>query len=256
MNVLVIEDEMPAYRRLAKLIQEVLPEARLEGPLESIESVRTWVATNPAPQLVFCDIHLADGSAFEMLRQVDLKAPIIFTTAYDEYALEAFKTSGIDYLLKPVKKEELNRALQKLSHLKQSLGADTAGEIMAPNRVQETKPAEYRSRFAIRFGERLLTLMVEDLAYCFSENKATFARTFDGRTYPLDHNLDTLELQLNPEHFFRLNRQFLIHIKAIADMRTHTKARVIVTLEPPAKEAAVVSSERASAFKAWIAGER
>jgi DNA-binding LytR/AlgR family response regulator len=256
MTVLVIEDEMPAYRRLAKLIHEMLPDAHLMGPLESIESVRAWVSINPAPQIVFCDIHLADGSAFEMLRQVDLKAPIIFTTAYDEYALEAFRTSGIDYLLKPVKKEELDRALQKLTHLKESLYAQADNETSSGEKVQSPKSTGYRSRFAIRFGERLLTLMVEDLAYCFSENKATFGRTFDGRTYPLDQNLDTLDTQLDPEQFFRLNRQFLIHIKAIADMRTHTKARVIVTLNPPAKEAAVVSSERAAAFKAWIAGER
>jgi DNA-binding LytR/AlgR family response regulator len=244
MNVVIIEDEAPAARRLAKLLEEAAPAAVVVARLESIAEAQGWFQVNPQPDLVLLDINLADGSAFELLKAVPIVAPIIFTTAYDNYALEAFKTSAVDYLLKPVKREELQAALLKLQTLGKLLGSDR-GE---PEHAEPT----YKTRFALRIGERLHTLMVEDLAYCYSEHKATYARTFDGRTWPMNHNLDALEGMLDPKTFFRVNRQFLASIRAIAAMRTHTKARVIVTLSPPAKEQPVVSSERAATFKGWL----
>ena len=247
MTIVIIEDEAPAARRLAKLVEEAAPSAVVAAKLEGIAEARDWFATNPQPDLVLLDIHLADGSAFELLKVVSIAAPIIFTTAYDNHALEAFKTSAVDYLLKPVKREELQAALLKL---------ETLGKLLSHERSELThEETAFKTRFALRIGERLHTLMVNDIAYCYSEHKATHARTFDGRTWPMNHNLDALEGMLDPQTFFRINRQYLANIRAISAMRAHTKARVIVTLAPPAKEQPVVSSERAAAFKAWLGEE-
>ncbi|HTM64805.1 MAG TPA: LytTR family DNA-binding domain-containing protein [Flavipsychrobacter sp.] len=246
MNVLIIEDEQPAFKRLSKLIQEVAPAINILAHLDSIESSKDWLQRNQKPELVFMDIHLADGSAFDLLKKVKLDCPVIFTTAYDQYAMDAFKAASIDYLLKPVKKEELKNALDKLDQFK---------NIFREKEKNLSVPAEYKKRFLIRFGEHIKTIGTEDIAYCYSENKATFARTFDSRNYPMDHNLDALEQLLDPKDFFRINRQYLISLKAIEEMRTYTKARVLVKLNPPVKEQPVVSSERAADFKHWLGGE-
>jgi DNA-binding LytR/AlgR family response regulator len=246
MNVLIIEDEQPAFKRLSKLIQEVAPAMNILAHLDSVESSKDWLQRNPKPELVFMDIHLADGSAFDLLKKVKLECPVIFTTAYDQYAMDAFKAASIDYLLKPVKKEDLKDALDKLQLFK---------DIFQKKEKNQDAPVEYKKRFLIRFGEHIKTIGTEDIAYCYSENKATFARTLDGRNYPMDHNLDALEQLLDPKDFFRINRQYLISLKAIEEMRTYTKARVLVKLNPPVKEQPVVSSERAADFKHWLGGE-
>ena len=227
MNIVIVEDEMPAFKRLSKLVQEVLPVSRLIGHLDSIQGARDWFANHPAPDIVFMDIHLADGSAFELLKQIRIECPVVFTTAYDQYAIEAFKTSSVDYLLKPVKKEDLENALLKMKRFRDMFGSEeTAAVPQAP---------DYKKRFLVRFGEHIKTVAVSDIAYFYSENKATFARTFESRNYPMDHNLDALEHMLDPQDFFRINRQYLISLKSIEEMRTYTKARVIIKLTPPRK---------------------
>ncbi|HLO71497.1 MAG TPA: LytTR family DNA-binding domain-containing protein [Flavipsychrobacter sp.] len=249
MNVVIIEDEMPAYRRLAKLVEELLPSAAIVAHLDSVADAKQWFGANKAPDIVFMDVHLADGSAFDLLKLTKIDAPIVFTTAYDQYAIDAFKASSIDYLMKPIKKDELKSAIDKLGEFKKIFNEKS--QVLE----QALNSPEYKRRFIIRFGEHIKTLEAEDIAYCYSENKGTMARTFEGRNYPMDHNLDALQSMLDPKTFFRLNRQYLINIKAIADMRTHTKARVIVSLKPPVKEDPVVSSERAADFKKWLADE-
>lgn len=252
MNIVVIEDEMPAYNRLSKMINETIPGANIIAHHDSVQGASEWFEENTMPDVVFMDIHLADGSAFDLLKQVKISAPIIFTTAYDQYAMEAFKAASIGYLLKPVKKEELEEAMQKLNDFKKMFSTP-AGEALVQN-FNNGAP-DYKKRFVIRFGEHIKTLSVDDIAYCYSENKATFARTFEGRTFPMDHNLDNLETMLDPEHFFRINRQYLICLKAIEEMKTYSKARVIVTLKPAVKEQPVVSSERSAEFKQWLGGD-
>ena len=249
MNVVIIEDELPAYKRLSKLVEETIPGVNVIVHLDSVQSSKAWFEQNAIPDIVFMDIHLADGSAFDLLKLIKINAPIIFTTAYDQYALDAFKASSVSYLLKPVKKEELKSALEKLDDLKKMFNKS------AEQLIQTLTSAEYKKRFVIRFGEHIKTLPVEEIAYCYSENKATFARTYEGRTYPMDHNLDALEHMMNPQEFFRINRQYLINLKAIEEMKTYSKARVIVTLKPPVKELPIVSSERSADFKQWLAGE-
>lgn len=249
MNIIIIEDEQPAFKRLHKLVEETIPAANLLAHLDSIAMSKQWFEANPSPDLVFMDIQLADGSAFDLLKLVKIDAPVIFTTAFDQYAMDAFKAASIDYLLKPVKKEALKSAVQKLDEYKKMFSMQ--GEAL----IKSLSTSEYKKRFVIRFGEHIKTLMVEDIAYCYSENKATFARTFEGRTYPMDHNLDALEDMLSPTEFFRINRQYIICLKAIEEMKTYSKARVIVTLKPPVKEQPIVSSERSAEFKQWLAGE-
>lgn len=248
MNIVIIEDELPAYKRLEKILCELLPDVKITAHLDSIRSTQNWFGENDAPDVVFLDIHLADGSAFDLLKIITIKSPVIFTTAYDQYAMQAFKTASIDYLLKPVKKEELLNALQKLDQLKSFFNKENK-EIITP------AATEYKKRFLIRFGEHIKTIAVSDIAYYYSENKATFAKMYDGRNFPMDHNLDALETLLDPQDFFRINRQYLISLKSIEEMRTYTKARVIVKLNPPVKEAPIVSSERAADFKHWLGGE-
>ena len=247
MNIVIIEDEMPAYKRLSKLVLETLPAANIVAHLDSVRSSKEWFELNNAPDLVFLDIQLADGSGLDLLNEAKINCPVIFTTAYDNFALEAFKTNSLSYLLKPIKKDDLELALQKLKELRKIFNAATP--------AQDNTQPDYKKRFVIRFGEHIKTLAVDDIAYCFSENKATYARTFDNRSYPMDHNLDALEQMLDPLNFFRINRQYLINLKSIHEMKTYSKARVIITLQPQAKEQPVVSSERAADFKLWLGGE-
>jgi DNA-binding LytR/AlgR family response regulator len=249
MKVLIIEDEIPAFNRLSKLIQEIIPIAEIVGQIDSVADAVNWFSIHPNPDVIFMDIHLADGSAFDLLQVVKLDCPIIFTTAFDEYALDAFRVSSIDYLLKPVKREDLQKSFLKLKQFRTIFQSENTASKTVPEKH------DYRKRFVIRFGEHIKTLNVEEIAYFFSENRATFARSHEGRSLPVDYNLDTLEGMLDPSKFFRINRQYLISLEAIAEMKTYSKARVIVTLKPAAQEQPVVSSERSAFFKQWLAGE-
>ncbi|MES2704194.1 MAG: LytTR family DNA-binding domain-containing protein [Bacteroidota bacterium] len=248
MRIVIVEDELPAYNRLARMIKEVVPAADIVAHIDSIESGVQWFEINVHPDLMFIDIHLADGSGFELISQANPACPYIFTTAYDQYAIEAFKTNGIGYLMKPVKKEELLLGIHKLQQLKNTLVGNIA-ELPAPG---ESSP--YKSRFMIRFGETIRTLATIDIAYCYSENKVTFARTFNGHNWPMDYNLDSLETMLDPQQFFRINRQYIISLKSIEEMKIYTKSRIIVKLAPAVKDAPVVSSERSAEFKLWLNG--
>lgn len=248
-KAMIIEDEAPAYNRLCKLIEQVAPEqVEIVGRLDSIGAARKWFSENSCPDLLFMDVHLADGSCFDLLKTVIIDCPIIFTTAFDQYTLEAFKTDGIDYLLKPVKKDDLHRAFQKFNRLGHIFGNDE--QTHTPSLRQD-----YKKRFIIRYGEHIKTLDVSDIAYCFSINKSTCARTFTGQTYPLDFNLDGLEELLDPSDFFRINRQYLAHIRAIDEMKTYSKGRVFVLLQPATDESLIVSSEKSARFKRWLGGE-
>jgi len=246
MHVLIIEDELPAFKRLKKQLQELSPAIDIVAHLDGIEAARCWMAVNDVPDIIFLDIHLSDGSAFDLLKAVNITCPVIFTTAYDQYAMDAFKTTGIDYLLKPIKKAELQQALFKVKQLQHFF--HSSGE-------KQEKEQAYRNRFIIRYGEHIKTLNIEDIAYFYSENRATFARNFEGRNFPVDYNLDALSQLIDPKKFFRINRQYLVSLAAIADMKTYSKARIIITLNPTNKEQPVVSSERSSVFKRWLGDE-
>ncbi len=251
MTVVIIEDEQPARERLAELLKQVMPEVNIVANHDNVQGASEWFRQHPMPGLVLLDVQLADGTAFDLLKRVKIDCPVIFTTAYSKYAMDAFKAKSIDYLLKPVKKADLERALEKLNEFKQ-LFTHSESNLAVGNVAP--KP-EYKKRFIIRLGEHLKTLNVENISYCISENKGTFARSFEGLNYPMDHNLDALEQLLDPQQFFRINRQYLINLKAIAEMKVYTKARVIVKLNPAAKDTPIVSSDRAADFKLWLGGD-
>ncbi len=255
MRVLIIEDEDPAAKRLQKMLKEIEPGIDVLNHIVSVSSAIKWFAENEAPDLVISDIQLSDGLSFEIFKTVDLTCPIIFTTAYDQYAIEAFKVNSIDYLLKPIKKEELANAVSKFKKL-----ANTpATPVIDINKLlQSLNPggAEYKKRFVVRYGEHIKTIDIEEVVYFYTEDKVTFLCTKDARRFVIDYNLDSLDSTLDPKTFFRINRQYIISIHSIAEMFAYTKSRVLIKLTPPAKHETIVSTERSAAFKQWLGDEK
>lgn len=254
MNVLIIEDENAAARRLEKLLKEVAPDISIIQQLDSVESSVLWLEQNPAPDLIFLDIHLADGSSFDIFEHVKITCPIIFITAYDEYALQAFKVNAVDYLLKPIKSSELSTALEKYRRVFQPpQQPDYAALLQSLKRGEE--PA-YLQRMLIRFGHSLKLVDVSDAAYFYTKDKITFLITRSGgKRYPVDYPLDKLETMLDKKVFFRINRQFIVNVAAIREMHPYSKSRVKVDLDPSTDLETIVSTERSAEFKKWLVGE-
>lgn len=253
-RVLIIEDEEPAARRLFKLIREIEPQADLLASLESVSSAMNWLKENPHPDLIFSDIQLADGISFDIFKAIEPGCPIVFVTAYDQYAIEAFKVNSIDYILKPVKKEELQAAIRKFRQQQQPT-QPVAIDMRKLLESYQPQASGYKNRFVVRYGDHIKTIQTEEIAYCYTEDKVNFLTTHEGRRYAIDSNLDQLENQLPPQDFFRINRQYIISIRAISEMLAHTKGRVLIKLQPPARHETIVSTERSAAFKAWLDGQ-
>ena len=250
MTILIIEDEEPAFKRLQKMLKEIEPDHTLVNQIVSVSSAIKWFAQNELPDLIISDIQLSDGISFEIFKKVQITCPIIFTTAYDQYAIEAFKLNSIDYLLKPVKKDELEKAVDKFK----SRSASATPAIDINKLLQSLQPAgaDYKKRFVVRYGEHIKTIDIEEVVYFYTEDKATFLCTKDARRFVVDFNLDNLETVLDPKIFFRINRQYIISIHAIAEMFAYTKSRVLIKLNPPSKHETIVSTERSADFKHWL----
>jgi two-component system, LytTR family, response regulator LytT len=253
MKVLIIEDEEQAYKRMQKIVKEVLPTAEIVGVVMSVKTAIDWFRKNPMPDLLFMDVNLADGISFEIFKEVVITAPIIFTTAYQEYAIEAFKVNSIAYLLKPVHKEAIKEALNKLEQLKASKPVVIDYSTLLKS-LQQT-PVNYRERFVVKLGDNLRSVAVEDIAYFFTENKTNFLCTLDGKKLPIDFNLDEVEDMINPKKYFRINRQFIIGMASIEEMKSYTRSRVIIKVKPPTTQDTIVSVERAADFRTWLGGE-
>lgn len=256
MKILVIEDEKLASDRLIKMIKEVEPSAEILDTLVSIRSSVEWLKSHVAPDVIMMDIHLADGPSFEIFTAVQVTSPVIFTTAYDEHALDAFKVNSIDYLLKPIKKEEIERAFVKLRnlsgmHLKQ---LETFMKQFSGQSKSSTK--DYQKRIVIRYGDTIKMVEVAEVAYFYTEDKINYLCTAANLRYPIDYNLDELETMLDPDQFFRINRQFIINISSIEKMLAWSKSRVKVVLKPPTTEDTIVSTERSPNFKDWLTGSK
>ena len=249
MKALIIEDEKPASRRLTKLLLEVDPGIEILGILDSVESSTQWLSKNPPPQIMFMDIHLADGSGFDILKRTKVACPIIFITAYDEYAIDAFKVNSVDYLLKPVKKEELESAILKFKNLQYSYSTIGVESLISSN------SKKYKDRFVIKLGNKIKAIMIEEIAYFFSKDKLSFICDKEGKNYPIDMSLDKIEAILNPSDFFRVNRQIIACASAIKDIQTSSKSRIVLMLQPASLIEAVISSERSSIFKKWLKKE-
>jgi two-component system LytT family response regulator len=255
MKILIIEDEEPAFRRLQKMLKELEPDHTLLDQIVSVSSAVKWFKENEMPDLIISDIQLSDGISFEIFKQVHIKCPIIFTTAYDQYAIEAFKVNSIDYLLKPVKKEELSTAVTKFRSL---MPSGISPSIDINKLLQSLQPAgtDYKKRFVVRYGEHIKTIDIEEVVYFYTEDKATFLCTKDARRFVVDFNLDTLDSILDPKIFFRINRQYIISIHSIAEMFAYSKSRVLIKLNPPSKHETIVSTERSADFKHWLGDEK
>ncbi len=254
MKTVIIEDEAFAADALESMILELRPEARVLEKLESIEEAVEWFSLHQHPDLVFCDIHLSDGNSFEIFRQVEIKCPVIFTTAYNEYAIEAFKVNSVDYLLKPIEKEELAKAIRKYEDLKQS---SLSMEIQnLHNLLQhaggENVRGEKKSRFMVKSGHSIKTISSEKVAYFLAEEGVVLLVTFEGKRFVVNYTLDQLEEMLDPNSFFRANRQLITNINAVKEVSPYFKGRLHLTLNPSLAGDQIISSSKASIFKEWL----
>lgn len=250
MNVLIVEDEKPAATRLVNMLKKVKPDITIVGITDGVESTLNFLDQHAPPDLVFMDIHLADGSALEIFRHYTFNdTVVIFATAYDQYAIEAFKLNALYYLLKPIKQEELELALTRYRETRER----TNDYKQIVNKLLSKQNQD--KRFLIRMGQSLRLVHQQDIAYFYTADKITFMMTKEGRKYPLDYTLENLEEMIDPARFFRINRQYIIRIDAIQQMHAHTKARVRIDLQPPAHEEVIVSTEKSPLFKKWLEGE-
>lgn len=252
MRILIIEDEQSAARRLERIVKEVISDAHIIACLATVEETLSyWEKADSLPELILMDIHLADGSAFDILDQITINCPIIFTTAYDEYALQAFKHNSIDYLLKPIKKTELQLAVDKLRRLQGNQDRAIDYEKLAQHMLQDQQ-AESINRFVIKYGGKIKMVELDEIAYFYIESKVTLLKTFSGRSYALDYNLEELDDLLPPQNFFRINRSCIVQVSAIEEMHRLSKSRIKLTLNPPANFEVIASSEKSSEFKKWL----
>lgn len=252
MKAIIIEDEELAARRLKTLIAECDPAIEVITILESITDSVEWFKTKPQPDLIFLDIHLEDGLSFAIFDEVKINVPIIFTTAFDEYAIKAFKLRSIDYLLKPILKDDLCRSIEKYKEWqgekRQLVDIHDLMQLIA------AKKQNFRERFSVAVGDKLRTVDVKDIAYIFSASSITFAATFDKHQYTIDQSIDKTMEELNPNDFFRINRQYLVYHKAIVNVHVYPKSRLKLELNPPVKEMLFVSIDKVPEFKKWLDG--
>ena len=250
MNVLIVEDEDLAAWSLISKLQRIEPDANVLATLDTVKATVEWLAQNPAPDLAFLDIQLADGISFEIFEQAKIPCPIIFTTAYDAYALRAFKVNSVDYLLKPIDQEDLSRALSKLRKLR---GPAAMDPTTIQQMMQALSPKQHKTRFMVKVGDHLTAVAASDIDFFYGENKIVWLRHQNGRKYPVDYTLEQLEGMLDPEQFFRLNRQYITAIQAIRDVVSYSNSRLKVSLKDPlSQEPVLVSRGRVDAFKVWL----
>ncbi|MBC8109981.1 MAG: response regulator transcription factor [Verrucomicrobia bacterium] len=253
MKALIIEDEYPAAERLTKLIQKIDATIEISAVLESISLAKLWFARNPSPELIFSDIQLSDGLSFEIFESISVKSPVIFTTSYDEYAIKAFKHKSIDYLLKPIKPQELANALAKFKDMKSGFSAnDYALRIDSLIDSLKTSEKKYKSRFLVKQQEQLIPVSQEEIAYFFTANEMVCLVRKDKKQFLVDYTLEELEKIVDPAYFFRLNRQVITSANAIQKIYTYFNGKLKLELTPEISQEVVVSREKAPVFKLWL----
>ncbi|MBL6449521.1 response regulator transcription factor [Fulvivirga sp. 29W222] len=250
MDVFIIEDEKPAAARLERLLKNYNGEINVLAKIDSVKKAIKWLQSHD-PEIIFMDIQLADGLSFEIFEHVDIQAPVIFTTAYDEYALKAFKVNSIDYLLKPIDEEELDNAFKKLDRLANNhqSQSNTLAQI---NQAMTMLTNKYKSRFVVKVGEHIKSIAVDEIQYFFSRDKASFCCLEDAKNYLLDYSLEQIEGMVDPEIFFRISRKYLISLEAIEDIISYSNSRLRVVLQNCTDEDVIVSRERVNDFKSWL----
>lgn len=248
MNAIIIEDEKPAARRLQRMLLE--NGIQITTMLHSVQTATEWLLNNPQPELIFLDIQLSDGLSFEIFEEVEIASSIIFTTAYDEYALKAFKLNSIDYLLKPIDEEELKTSITKFNKLQQksSVNIEQLKSIFKPT------TNTYKNRFTVKIGQHIKIISVREITCFYSENKTTYIKTNDKRDYIIDLSLEELENQLSPELFFKINRKLIVNINAIEDIISYSNSRLKLVIRNFTNFEPIVSREKVKDFKNWLEG--
>lgn len=258
MKTLIIEDEYPAAERLQSLILKLRPDIEILNILDSVEASCKWLHTHAAPDLIFSDIQLSDGLSFEIYEKVRPNSPIIFTTAYDEYAIKAFKVQSVDYLLKPIKPTELEEAIGKYERMRDSFTSHEAQEkldslLQLLNPSQERR--KYKNRFLIKSKDQYIPVQENEIAYFFTAHEMVYLIKHDGKKHAVDFNLEQLAEILDPEKFFRLNRQYITSLNAIHSIHPYFNGRLKLQLEPETEEDIIVSRDKAKAFRYWMGEE-
>ena len=252
MKTVIVEDEQLAARRLEAMIKTSNPSIEIVAKLESVSEAVEWFTSHPEPDLIFLDIHLEDGLSFSIFDQVKINAPIIFTTAFDEYAIKAFKLKSIDYLLKPIVQADLDKAIAKFMDWGKKSPVVDLSDLY---RLMQGKNESYRGRFSVVVGQKMKSVDVDDIAYFFSTAGITFIVVNQGNQYSLDQSLDNLASELDPKKFFRVNRQYLVNVKAIANIHIFPKSRLKLDLKPALPEGIFVSLDKVVDFKKWVDGK-
>jgi two-component system, LytTR family, response regulator LytT len=253
MRILIVEDEELAVKKLQKTLLAIDRMIEIVGVTDSIKSTVDYLKSNPPPDLILMDIELADGQSFEVFNMVPVKGPVIFITSYDEYALKAFKVNSVDYLLKPVQKEELEAALNKYKELNT---VDNRNHSDINNLIRELQnrlqPKEYRKRFLVKQAQKLVSIEVDDIAYFYSDGRLNFFKTTDNRKFVVDYTMDELSDMLDPEKFFRISRSFYVSADSIDQIHDYFGSRLLLNLQPALDKEALVSREKVMDFKRWM----
>jgi two-component system response regulator LytT len=256
MKIVIIEDEVPALNRIRKMIAEVAPEAHVIGTADSIEAAVELFSTHQNIQLALMDIELADGQSFEIFKQVEVTCPVIFTTAYDEFALKAFKVNSLDYLLKPIDKNELKEAIMKFKKLHDNpvkMNYEEQFRLLI-HELRGEKQESYKDRFLLKSGTKYISIASSDIAYCYVYDKLVYLVQRKGTKHILDYSLDELSKMLNPQHFFQVNRQVIASYESIQSVHSYFNGKLKLELQPVLDEEVVVSREKAAEFKEWLDG--
>ncbi len=250
MNVIIIEDEKPAARRLSRMLDKVGVE--VNTMLHCVEDAILWFHENEHPDLIFLDIQLSDGLSFEIFEEIDIDSSIIFTTAYDEYALQAFKLNSIDYILKPIDADDLERAVKKYKNLAPKSQNVQVNFEDIKRLLTNPLERDYKKRFTVKVGQHLKMITIDTIECIYSENKGTYLHTNEGRDYLIDMTLEQLENELDPKTFFRISRKFYVNINAIKDMVSYTNSRLQIKLNNFKEQDVIVARERVRDFKDWL----
>lgn len=250
MKVLIIEDEELAVKKLQKTLASVDDTAEVVGIADSIKGSVEWLQANEQPDLILMDIELSDGQSFEIFNLTEVKSPVIFTTSYDEFALKAFKVNSVDYLLKPIQKEELAAALDKFK--KMNSKADVSIDSLVKELQQKLQPKEYRKRFLVKLGQKLVSVEINEIAYFYSDGRLNFFKTTDNKKFVVDYTMDELQDMLDPAAYFRISRSFYVSINSIDKIDDYFGNRLILSLRPEVDKEALVSREKVTEFKKWM----
>jgi DNA-binding LytR/AlgR family response regulator len=254
MKILIVEDEELAVKKLQKTLLSIDRMVEVVGVTDSIKSTVDFLKQNPPPDLILMDIELADGQSFEVFNMVPVKNPVIFITSYDEYALKAFKVNSVDYLLKPVQKDELEAALNKYKEL--NVADNNKGSSDINNLIKELQsklqPKEYRKRFLVKQAQKLVSIEVDDIAYFYSDGRLNFFKTRDNRKFVVDYTMDELSYMLDPEKYFRISRAFYVSVESVDQIHDYFGNRLLLNLTPTLDKEALVSREKVMDFKKWM----